>query len=122
MKKHILGAVLFAMCGSAALAAPAFAQTSQPNAPTPQAATPATHSSSTKSENSGKSRKPDAKRSPLYGTRMCVRDTGSLIPAPPGQCLPVNGNSYSQRDLRMTGQINTAQALQMLDPSVTAGH
>jgi hypothetical protein len=54
---------------------------------------------------------------------MCIRDTGSHIPPPKGQCLPVAGNSYSQKDIQNTGANNVGQALQMLDPSVTVrGH
>ncbi|OOG47950.1 hypothetical protein [Rhodanobacter sp. C01] len=53
------------------------------------------------------------------GDRSCIRDTGSLIPAKKGQCLQgVSGRSYSQQDLLNTGQINNAQALRMLDPSI----
>jgi hypothetical protein len=57
------------------------------------------------------------------GDRNCLRSTGSLIPPKPGECLPVAGRSYSQEDIRRTGAVNTADALRMLDPSVTVrGH
>lgn len=60
---------------------------------------------------------------PAPGDRNCVRDTGSLIPPPKGQCLPVNGRSYSQKDIQRTGQPDLGQALQQLDPSVqVSGH
>lgn len=53
------------------------------------------------------------------GDRLCIRNTGSLIPAKKGQCLQaVTGRSYSQQELRNTGAINNAQALRMLDPSI----
>lgn len=53
----------------------------------------------------------------------CLRETGSLIKARKGHCLPVSGHSYSQEDLKNTGQPDTARALQMLDPRITAhGH
>lgn len=53
------------------------------------------------------------------GDRVCIRDTGSLIPAKKGQCLQgVAGRSYSRQDLLNTGQMNTGQALRMLDPSI----
>jgi hypothetical protein len=55
--------------------------------------------------------------------RQCLRSTGSLIPPKPGQCLPVAGRSYGPEDIRRTGARTTAEALQMLDPSVTVrGH
>ncbi|TAN08768.1 MAG: hypothetical protein EPN38_01625 [Rhodanobacteraceae bacterium] len=60
---------------------------------------------------------------PPLASRQCIRDTGSHIPPPKGQCLPVAGTSYSQQDLRRTGAIDVGRALQMLDPSVTVhGH
>lgn len=56
------------------------------------------------------------------GDAACLRDTGSLIRAKPGHCLPVTGRSYSGDELRRTGTQNTARALQTLDPSITVGH
>lgn len=52
------------------------------------------------------------------GDRNCIRDTGSLIPAKKGQCLPVTGRSYSKKELDSTGENNLGPALQKLDPSV----
>ena len=55
--------------------------------------------------------------------RNCIRETGSHIPAKKGQCLPVNGRSYSQQDLQRTGEPELGRALQKLDPSITVrGH
>ncbi len=56
------------------------------------------------------------------GDATCLRETGSLIRAKPGQCLPVTGRSYSGEELRRTGTQNTARGLQMLDPSISVGH
>jgi hypothetical protein len=56
------------------------------------------------------------------GDRNCLRSTGSLIPPKKGDCLPVAGRSYSRDELRNTGAIDNAHALQMLDPSITLGH
>ena len=56
------------------------------------------------------------------GDRNCLQSTGSLIPHRKGECLPVAGRSYSGRELRRTGAIDTAHALQMLDPSISLGH
>ena len=55
------------------------------------------------------------------GDRACIRQTGSLIPAKAGQCLPVVGRSYSGDEIRRTGTPDTARALQMLDPSISIG-
>lgn len=53
------------------------------------------------------------------GDRVCIRNTGSLIPAKKGQCLQgVTGRSYTRQELLNTGAINNAQALRMLDPSI----
>lgn len=67
---------------------------------------------------------PNASQSPLKpGNRNCLQSTGSLIPAKPGTCLPVAGRSYTQQDIRNTGQLDTGRALEQLDPSITvSGH
>ena len=56
------------------------------------------------------------------GDRACLRHTGSLIPPKKGDCLPVAGRSYGGNELRNTGAIDNAHALQMLDPSISLGH
>lgn len=53
------------------------------------------------------------------GDRNCLQDTGSLIPAKKGQCLPVTGRSYSKKDIDSTGETNLGPALQKLDPAIT---
>ena len=62
--------------------------------------------------------------SPLNpGDRQCIRDTGSLIPAKQGQCLPVAGRSYSKGDIDATGETRLGPALEKLDPAITVrGH
>lgn len=55
------------------------------------------------------------------GDRNCIRDTGSRIITRSDKCLPVAGRSYSGKELRSTGQIDTGRALQMLDPSIRIG-
>lgn len=62
-------------------------------------------------------------RAARLNDRNCIRDTGSLIPAKKGHCLPVAGRSYSQQDLQRTGEPELGAALQKLDPSITVrGH
>ncbi|MGH8115964.1 MAG: hypothetical protein ACREPJ_01435 [Rhodanobacteraceae bacterium] len=122
MNKRLLCTALLAICGTAALAMPAFAQNRADSTQTQPTAAAASNQAAP-NQKTATSRDRDARKvSPLLGTRMCIRDTGSLIPAPKGQCLPVPGNSYSQKDIQRTGATNIGQALQMLDPSVTAGH
>ena len=53
------------------------------------------------------------------GDRNCIRDTGSLIKAKNGQCLPVAGRSYGQDDIQRTGKTRLGPALQDLDPSIS---
>ncbi|MGH8111450.1 MAG: hypothetical protein ACREPF_06560 [Rhodanobacteraceae bacterium] len=121
MNKRLLCTALLAFCGTAALAMPAFAQTRVDSAQTqPTAAAAPNHASNLKTATSD--HQDTRQASPLFGTRMCIRDTGSRIPPPKGQCLPVPGTSYSQKDIQRTGATNIGQALQMLDPSVSAGH
>jgi hypothetical protein len=50
----------------------------------------------------------------------CLTSTGSRIPASAGECLGVSGRSYSQQDIESTGATSPAEALSLLDPSVTA--
>ncbi|MGH8182820.1 MAG: hypothetical protein ACREPH_04085 [Rhodanobacteraceae bacterium] len=118
MNKRLLCTALLVLCGGVALALPAFAQT--PQDPQDSNAQPTT-ASNQKPAAAGKH---ETKRAvPPLNSRMCIRDTGSHIPPPKGQCLPVAGNSYNQQDIKRTGATNIGQALQMLDPSVTVhGH
>lgn len=59
-------------------------------------------------------------RSPIKpGDRQCIRDTGSLIPAKKGECLPVAGRSYSKGDIDATGETTLGPALERLDPAIT---
>ena len=48
----------------------------------------------------------------------CVSDTGSRISAPPGNCAGF-GNTYTQEDVRHTGETTLGGALRLLDPTVT---
>ena len=111
MNKILLGTTLAALCGAAAFVLPAVAQQATNGTQTSAQATPASQV------------KPDTKTSaqravPPLDSRQCIRDTGSHIPPPKGQCLPVAGSSYSQQDIQRTGATNVGRALQMLDPSV----
>jgi len=49
----------------------------------------------------------------------CVRDTGTRIKSKNRDCLGVAGRSYSAEELSRTGEINPADALRRLDPSIT---
>lgn len=52
----------------------------------------------------------------------CIRDTGSRLPASPPGCRNLPGRSYSQTDIDRTGQTDAANALGLLDPSVSVHH
>jgi len=118
MNKRLFAMALFAACGGMALGLPAFAQTS-PN-DTQQTQTPTTTAASNRQAATPADKKHTV---PPLDSRSCIRETGSRIPPPKGQCLPVAGNSYTQKDIQRTGATNVGQALQMLDPSVTVhGH
>jgi len=45
--------------------------------------------------------------------------TGSRVPRDRNECASM-GRSYSAEELQQTGHIDTARALQTLDPSITA--
>lgn len=52
----------------------------------------------------------------------CVADTATRIPVKKGDCAGF-GSTYTQQDIQRTGQPDTAQALRLLDPSLTVhGH
>ncbi|MDP3294913.1 MAG: hypothetical protein Q8M37_09245 [Nevskia sp.] len=48
----------------------------------------------------------------------CVRDTGTRIKPKKGSCVGLAGRSYSAEELSRTGDINPADALRRLDPSI----
>lgn len=113
MNKPMLVMALCAAAGSMAFSAGALAQQPTPSQPVQAQATAqagkATHAQPTR----------DARRAvPATDSRNCLRSTGSHIPPPKGECLPVAGSSYTQKEIRRTGAGNLGQALQMLDPSV----
>ncbi len=126
MNKRLLSIALSIACGALALSGAAFAASSSPAETDSQSATtPATQPAPDQATARKDARKPDTrtvKDSGIKpGNRMCVQSTGSHLPPPKGKCLPVIGSSYSQKDLQRTGQPDISRALQMLDPSVTAG-
>lgn len=63
-----------------------------------------------------------ATASRLAHSPFCLKDTGSLIKPKPGHCAPAVGRSYTRNELLNTGQANTADALQRLDPDISTGH
>ena len=112
MNKSLVVTALFTLTGCMALALPAFAQNGAAPPQNPQTAAGTPNQPATSVKHDGK------RAVPPTDSRMCIRDTGSHIPPPKGQCLPVTGNSYSHQDIQRTGATNVGQALQMLDPSV----
>jgi len=55
-------------------------------------------------------------------TAGCVADTATRIPVKEHDCAGF-GRTYTQEDIQRTGQPDTAQALRLLDPSLTVhGH
>jgi hypothetical protein len=66
--------------------------------------------------------RPDTQAAASTTPRPCAPATASRIPARPDECSPSPGRSYSQEDVERTGQTNVADALQMLDPSITVHH
>jgi len=115
MNKRILITALASVLGVCAVSVTAFAQQTTDSQGTNQTTTAQTTAAAAKAQNQ--------RAVPPLDSRNCIRDTGSHIPPPKGQCLPVAGNSYSQQDIQRTGAMDVGRALQMLDPSVTVhGH
>jgi hypothetical protein len=51
----------------------------------------------------------------------CVNKTATRLPTTPQDCAGF-GNSHPDSAIRATGQVQAADALRMLDPSVTVNH
>lgn len=116
MNKSKLVLTLAAACGMGIASAAAVAQQATNVQATSQPAAIATQPAA--------ANKAEAQHAvPPVDSRMCVRATGSHIPPPKGQCLAVNGSSYTRQDIDRTGAANLGQALRMLSPAVqVSGH
>jgi hypothetical protein len=64
----------------------------------------------------------DTQAAAVAAPRPCSLATASRIAQGPDQCSASPGRTYSQQDVERTGQTNVADALQMLDPSITVHH
>jgi hypothetical protein len=72
---------------------------------------------------------PSATREPTKSASLapaptpgCVPDTATRIPVKEGDCAGF-GRTYTQQDIQRTGATDAAQALRLLDPSLTVhGH
>ena len=62
----------------------------------------------------------DAKSTAATPPPGCVTDTGTRLPPGDHRCS-APGRSYTGEEVRNTGAVSAAQALQQLDPSVTMG-
>jgi hypothetical protein len=47
----------------------------------------------------------------------CLRDTGSRIPTPPGECNNQPGRSISREEMERTGAFTTFDAIRRVEPS-----
>jgi hypothetical protein len=90
-KNHLIGAGL-SLCVAACA--------STPSSPSPGAAT---------------SKAAAAPNLPPVG---CVSNTATRIPMSPAECAAF-GRAWTDQDIKTTGATNSAQALRLLDPSVT---
>jgi hypothetical protein len=66
--------------------------------------------------------RPDASAAAAASARPCSLPTASRLPARPDECSATPGRTYSETEVKQTGQTNAADALQMLDPSITVHH
>jgi hypothetical protein len=70
---------------------------------------------------SAPSTRADAARVAETQRNSCLKETGTRLPPPPGQCAGF-GRSYSSEEIDRTGRTDAGAALQMLDPSITTHH
>jgi hypothetical protein len=66
--------------------------------------------------------RPDTHAAAATTPRPCAPATASRLPARPDQCSASPGRTYSHAEVQQTGQTNVADALQLLDPSITVHH
>jgi hypothetical protein len=66
--------------------------------------------------------RPDSRAAAATTLRPCSLETGSRIPPRPDESAASAGRCYSEDEVRGTGQTNVADALRILDPSVTVHH
>jgi hypothetical protein len=99
----------------AVLGAPvaAWAQAVEPEAPPPEVAATAEAAANPDEETSSFA---EEKAKPV--DHFCLRHTGSLIRSTGKHRCTAIGRSYSQDDLRRTGEIDLADALRRLDSSI----
>jgi len=50
----------------------------------------------------------------------CLTETGSAIKRASGNCMPVNGRSYTREDMDRTGATTVGGALTQLAPGITS--
>jgi hypothetical protein len=103
------------LLGAALLQAAALAVAADPS-PDTHAAQHASSSSSAASKQAATQVTAHQAQRPDSG--QCLTDTGSRIPPKPGHCLPQPGHTWSQQDLKSTGQGNIGAALRQLDPTL----
>lgn len=118
-----LSALSLIVVASLGMSAAATAQSVSPSSSRPDASQAALNSTPPVEHRVTSTSDKQLKQGEQTENRNCLRDTGSLIKARKGHCLPVPGNSYSREDLLRTGAPDNARALQMLDPRITVhGH
>ncbi len=65
--------------------------------------------------------RPEAQKTAAVA-QPCDMVTGSHLRHEGGQCSASPGRTYSEDDIRNTGQTDLGQALKMLDPSISTHH
>jgi hypothetical protein len=65
--------------------------------------------------------KPDTTSAAIAQNPACLTETGSRIAGDRANCTAY-GRSYSSDDIDRTGKVDAADALKLLDPSITVHH
>lgn len=104
------------------LGALAFAAVAQAAGPQPAPAPAADGALATQDANAAPAAQDEAK-TPDLNDRTCLRDTGTNIRSrsasrKDGKCIGANGRAYTREDLQHTGEVDIADALRKLDPSI----
>ena len=64
----------------------------------------------------------DAKTRTAAVAPQCAAETGSRIHRDSSQCSASPSRTYTRDDIERTGSIDTAEALRLLDPTITVHH
>jgi len=119
--KHVMISLLGALAFAAA--AQAAGPQATPATDTPAQVAPAADTALATQDADAAPAAPDEAKVPDLNDRTCLRETGTNIrsrstSSKDRKCIGANGRAYTREDLQHTGEVDIADALRKLDPSI----